>query len=335
MGQQRYVLARIALIAVAVAAFKAQAAEPPLPADTFAVVGRTTLTAAEFQRAFTTGARDKFYHARPPEAEIAQYQREVGDELVNRVLVVEEARRRGIKPDAEFVKQQLAKYETRAKHAPNWEKDRAKFVEAVTNQFENQSRYEQLEQQVRKVAPPTEAQARDYYEANRKLFVEPEQVRLSVILLKVDPAAPKSAWEQARAEAAALRKRIAAGEDFAMLARRHSKDDSAKDGGDMGYLHRGMLPEGVDRVSDGLKAGQLSEPVTLLEGVALFQLNDRKAAQQRTFSEVRTRAGELWQRAEADRRWKALIADLRKATPVRINEALYLPLAKPTAAKAG
>ncbi len=336
MGQRTYALARIALFAIGLAAaLPAQSAEPPLPADTFAVVGRTTLSAAEFQRAFTTRARDKFYHAKPPEAEIAQYQREVGDELVNRVLVVDEARRRNIKPDPEFVKQQLAKYEARAKHAPNWEKDRAKFVEAVTNQFENQSRYEQLEQQVRKVAPPTEAQARAFYDANKALFVEPEQVRLSVILLKVDPSAPKSAWEQARAEAAALRKRVVAGEDFAMLARRHSKDDSAKDGGDMGYLHRGMLPEGVDRVADGLKPGQLSEPVTLLEGVAVFRLHDRKAAQQRTFNEVQTRAGELWQREESDKRWAGLIAGLRKATPVRINEALYLPLAKPAAAKAG
>jgi hypothetical protein len=43
---------------------------------------------------------------------------------------------------------------------------------------------------------------------------------------------------------------------------------------------------------------------------------------------VRTRAAELWKREESDRRWKKFVADLRKATPVRINESLYLPLPK-------
>ena len=40
--------------------------------------------------------RKKYYHAKPPEAEYAKFQREVGDEVVNRVLLLDEARRRGI-----------------------------------------------------------------------------------------------------------------------------------------------------------------------------------------------------------------------------------------------
>ena len=321
--------------AVAVASLQPAAGEPALPADTFAVIGPITLTAADFKGAFAIAARSKFYHSKPPEAEIAAYQREVGDDLVNRVLVVEEARKRGIQPDAEVVKQQLARYEMRSKHAPGWAKDGARMMDAMKVQFENQSRYEQLNAQVRKVPEPSEAQARAYYEAHKDLFVEPEKLRVSVILLKVDPSAPKAAWEKARAEAGALRKRIAAGEDFATLARRHSGDGSAKDGGDMGYLHRGMLPDGVDQVADKLKAGEVSEPVTLLEGVALLRLVERKPAVQRNSAEVRERAGDLWQRDEAERRWKALVADLRKATPVRINEALYMPLPKPATPKAG
>jgi len=329
----------IAHCALALAAFVAvahpRAAEPPLPADTFAVVGTVTLTAADYRAAFGTAARDKFYHSRPPEAEVAAYQREVGDDLVNRVLLVDEAKRRGVKPDAEQVKQRLARYETRSRHAPNWDRERARLLESMTVQLENQSRYEQLEAQVRRVPEPTEAQARAYYEAHKHLFVEPEKLRLSVILLKVDPGAPKAAWDRARAEAGALRKRIAGGEDFAALARRHSGDPTAQDGGDMGYLHRGLLPDGVDKVADTLKLGEVSEPVSLLEGVALLKLAERKAAQQRSYAEVRERAGDLWQRDEGDKRWKKLIADLRKATPVRINESLYMPTPRTAAPKAG
>lgn len=330
-GKVSYVLklARVLLPTLLAATVPVAGAANSLPDDTFARVGSITLSAADFNAAFRAASRDKFYHSKPPEGELALFQREVGNDLIDRVLAVEEAKRRGIKPKADDVKQQLARYEARSKHAPNWEKERARHIDVMTTQFENQSRYAQLEAEVRKVPAPTEAQARAYYEAHKALFVEPEKLRLSVILLKVDPSSPKAAWEKARAEAAVLRKRIAAGEDFGALARKHSGDHTAKDGGDMGYLHRGMLPDGVDKVAEDLKRGEVSEPVSLLEGVALLKLVERKPAEQRAFADVKARAGELWQRDETEARWKKFLADLRKATPVQVNESLYLPLPKP------
>lgn len=305
-------------------------AADPLPSDTFAVIGPVTLSAVDFRAAYNTASRSKFYHSKPPESEIALFQREVGAELVNRVLVVEEAKRRGITPDAARVKSQVARYEERARHAPNWEAERDRMRAAMTLQFENQDRYDQLASMVRAVPEPTDQQLRDYYANHKELFVEPEKVRVSVILLKVDPSAPKASWDSARGEATKLRAQLAAGADFAKLARLHSGDGSADKGGDMGYLHRGMLPDGVDAVVEKLKPAEISQPVTLLEGVALLRLEARQPAQQRSFNDVRARTAELWKRDESERRWNKFVADLRKATPVRVNESLYLPLPKAT-----
>ena len=66
-----------------------------------------------------------------------------------------------------------------------------------------------------------------------------------MILLKVDPSLPPSALEQAREQAQDIVKQLANGADFAELARKHSNDESARDGGDMGYRHRGTLPAGI------------------------------------------------------------------------------------------
>jgi parvulin-like peptidyl-prolyl isomerase len=98
----------------------------------------------------------------------------------------------------------------------------------------------------------------------------------------------------------------------------------------MEYTHRGMLPEAVQLVLDKLQPKQLSEPVQLLEGVTILRLDDRKAAQQRAFEQVKERAAGLWQREEAEQRWKSLLAELRKATPVRIDETHYAPLRGPS-----
>jgi parvulin-like peptidyl-prolyl isomerase len=146
-----------------------------------------------------------------------------------------------------------------------------------------------------------------------------------VILLKVDPSSPQAAWNGAHAEAQALHKKLLAGADFAELARLHSGDRSAERGGAMDYTHRGMLPEAVHGVVDKLQPRQLSEPVQLLEGVAILRLDDRRTAQQRSFEQVRERAADLWRRDEGQARWSRLIADLRRASTIRIDESHYAP----------
>lgn len=315
-----------ATVALTVAAF-AQAqpnAVAPAREPVFATVGERTITVTEYRQALAMAMRKKYYHGKPPEAELAAFQREVGEDLVNRVLLLDEARRRGIRPDRERIDAAIAGYEARYKGSRDWEANRARMLAAVTQQLETESMLERLEKQVKAIREPTEREARAYYEQHKDLFVEPEQVKLSVILLKVDPGSPQAAWNAAHDEARRIRERLAAGADFGELAKLHSGDLSAGRGGDMGYVHRGMLPEAVHTVVDKLTPGTVSAPVQVLEGVALLRLDDRKPARQRGFDEVRERAGDLWQRAEADAAWKALIAELRKRTAIHVDESQFL-----------
>lgn len=312
------------------------AALPAHAADNFATVGDTVISAADYQRALAVAMRKKYYHAKPPEAEYAKFQREVGDDVVNRVLLLAEAKRRGIQPDRAMIDATVAGYDKQYGGSAQWKTNREKMLAAVVPQLEADSLLDRLGKLVKSVPEPSEAVARAYYEKHKELFVEPEQVKLSVILLKVDPSSPQAVWNSAKDEAQGIHRKLKAGADFAELARLHSGDKSAAQGGQMDYTHRGMLPEAVHGVVDALKPKELSEPVQLLEGVAILRLDDRRAAQQRRFEQVKARAADLWQREEAQSRWDKLIADLRRATPVRIDESHYAPLpATPEKARAG
>lgn len=292
----------------------------------FATVGDSVVSATDYQRALAVAMRKKYYHAKPPEAELAKFQREVGDEVVNRVLLLAEARRRGIQPDRDKIAATVAGYDAQYKNSANWSANRDKMLANVVPQLERDSLYERLEALVKTVPEPSEAVARAYFDKHPDLFIEPEQVKLSVILLKVDPSSPQTAWNGAHSEAKALHKKLQGGADFAELARLHSGDRSASRGGEMDYSHRGMLPEALHGVVDKLKPRQISEPVQLLEGVAILRLEDRRAAKPRSFEQVRGRAADLWQRAEGQARWAKLIAELRQATVIRIDESHYAPL---------
>lgn len=300
----------------------------------FARVGDTVITQAQYQQALAIAQRKKYYHAKPPEGEYPRFQREVGDDVVNRVLLLREAKRRGIEPDRAQIKKTLDSYEARYRGSASWEANKSRMIESVTAQLESDSLLARLEASVRAIREPTAAQARAFYDRHRDLFVEPEQVKLSVILLKVDPSSAQAVWNAAHEEAKQIHKRLVAGADFAELAKLHSADSSAANGGDMGYVHRGMLPEAVHGVVDKLAPGKFSEPVQVLEGVAVLRLDDRKVAQQRAFDEVRERSGDLWQREQGDVAWKQLIADLRRKVTVWIDESVYAPLPPPPPAGA-
>lgn len=321
---------RAASILLSAVVLVAAAAEPAgAPAKPFATVGDTVIAAVDYQRALSLAMRQKYYHARPPEAELAQFQREVGDELVNRVLLLAEARRRGLQPERAKIDAAVAGYDRQYGGSATWAASREKMLGNVVPQLEAQSLLERLQQEVKQVPEPNEAVARGYYEQHRELFVEPEQVKLAVILLRVDPSSPQAKWDAAWAEARSVHARLVAGADFAALAKLQSGDRSAGHGGAMDYTHRGMLPEAVHGVVDALQPGQLAAPVQLLEGIAILRLDGRRPARQRRFDEVRERAADLWQRDEGEARWKALIADLRRGTTIRIDESHYAPLHAP------
>jgi len=300
----------------------ARAADP-----VFATVDGTAIAAAEYEAALSDTVRQKFYHREVPEAKLDEFRREVAQSLVDRVLLAAEARRRGLKPDAARIASQVAEYDARYAQSERWKKSREGLLPGLTQRLEQRDVLEQLQAAVRDGPEPTEAQLAAYYESHRELFTEPEQAHLAVILLKVDPSAPAASWALATEEAASIRARAAAGADFAALARLHSTDGSAANGGDMGYLHAGMLPDALFAQLGAMKNGDLSQPTRLLEGVAIFRLIDRKPARRRPLADVKERAAQLWRRDAAEQRWSEFMTGLRGAAAIQIDTARYPALA--------
>ena len=103
------------------------------------------------------------------------------------------------------------------------------------------------------------------------------QIRASHILLMYKGASHStSARSKQEAEVTinVLRSELAAGADFAQLARRHSDCPSGEDGGDLGYFSRGAMVPEFERAAFGLAPGQVSEVVETSFGFHLIQRTD-------------------------------------------------------------
>ena len=284
----------------------------------YATVNGKPILIRDYANAFNATMRQKFYHGKVPEGQMAEVREQVTNQMVQRILLIDEATKRGIVPDNGKVAGQVAGYEAQYKASPVWQENRERLLPGLQAQLAEQSMLEQLEQQVRKAPEPTEEDVRAFYAGHQELFTEPEKLHLSAIVLAVDPAAPKMAWDQARSEAAAIHARLLGGADFAETARLHSNGKEAEQGGDLGYVHRGMLPEALQQKIDELTVGVVAEPLTILEGVAIFRLDERKTPKLRAFADVSERARDLALRERQEVAWASLLSGLRSAAQVRI-----------------
>ncbi len=82
--------------------------------------------------------------------------------------------------------------------------------------------------------------------------------------------------EQAEQRLRQLRDRLSHGEDFADLAKRHSDDSSAPQGGDLGWLTPGETVPSFQRAMDALEPDQVSQPVQSQFGWHLIQVLERR-----------------------------------------------------------
>jgi peptidyl-prolyl cis-trans isomerase D len=158
----------------------------------------------------------------------------------------------------------------------------------------------------------TDADIEKYYQENTDIFMQPEQVQLEYIELKgadfvkpVDEAAIAAEYErekaafaggierhaahilieigeerdetQAQALAEQLAAELAAGADFAALAKKYSDDlGSRQSGGDLGVSRGDTFPKPFEKALAALQPGEVSRPVRTEAGIHLIKLLDQR-----------------------------------------------------------
>ena len=175
-----------------------------------------------------------------------------------------------------------------------------------------------MESQVAGTAAATDADARDYYTKNPDKFKQGETVRASHILLKVDEKAPEAQRKQARTRIEALLKRARSGEDFAALAKQHSNDGSAAQGGDLGYFDRSTMVPPFTQAAFSLKPGEISDVVTTDFGYHIIKLTDRKSETTVPFEQVSPQIVEFLSRQKKQARAAQVVEEARKRAKIEV-----------------
>lgn len=136
----------------------------------------------------------------------------------------------------------------------------------------------------------TDVEARQYYDAHPEEFTTQATTTLREILIEIprtERGVNVAAMEAARAEVEAVRARIAAGEDFAVVAGEVSDSSSRANGGLVGPINTAELSSLVREAIADLQPGEVSEPIETSAGFVLLKVEDRLETGVQPFEEVR------------------------------------------------
>jgi peptidyl-prolyl cis-trans isomerase C len=175
-----------------------------------------------------------------------------------------------------------------------------------------------IEGQLGPISAVTPAQLNDFYSKNPEQFQQAERVRASHILLQFPPNADAAAKEQVRARAADILKQVKAGQDFAALAKQHSQDGSAAQGGDLGFFERGAMVPPFENAAFALQPNQTSELVESQFGFHIIKVTEKQAQRTIPLEEVRPQLEQFLQQRTRQEQTQAFVDQLKAKGKIEI-----------------
>jgi peptidyl-prolyl cis-trans isomerase C len=163
-----------------------------------------------------------------------------------------------------------------------------------------------------------DSEIRAYYDRNRDSFRQPEQVRASHILIKVDSHWNEAGKAEARRKIEDIRKKVLEGQDFASLARTYSEDATGPKDGDLGYIRQGQVMKPFEEALFSLKTGEVSGVVETRLGYHLIKAVDRKPEMTIPFESLKDRLRTLLKQEKGREEANASMGKAREKASVQI-----------------
>jgi peptidyl-prolyl cis-trans isomerase SurA len=171
----------------------------------------------------------------------------------------------------------------------------------------------------------TDEDVKSYYQSHPKEFEGEDQVHVRHIFLALSKGASPADEARVLGEAQKVIQRVQAGEDFAKVAREVSQGPSASDGGDLGWLKRGVVQPELERVAFSLAPGRMSQPVKTRAGFHILEVEGRRAGQARPFDEVKEELRDRLVNEQIENYKSQYVSELKKDAVIDVRIAGLTP----------
>ncbi len=262
------------------------------PAGQIAQVNDTILLRHDLDREMKLVSLKLARQGRPVNAEqLKRYEGEIRDTLINRTLLLQQAKSAGIDVKDSAVVKALDEFKAAFKDEKAYQNALTEMgftEEMLKSQINSGLNIKTLiDKTVLQKISVSDQQVRVYYDDNPNLFRKPEQVKASHILIQVPANADEAKQAAAQAAIQALKLRLDNGENFATLAQENSDGPSKTKGGDLGFFSREQMVPPFSEAAFALQPGQTSDVVQTRFGYHLIRVTERQAEQTMAYNEVK------------------------------------------------
>jgi len=162
----------------------------------------------------------------------------------------------------------------------------------------------------------SEAESKAFYDQHPEYFTQPESIRASEIIIRVEPKADAAKKEEARKKIEDIQKRLQKGEDFAVLAKDFSQSANAAQGGDLGIVPRGRMPKAFDDAAFSLKPGEVSGIVETDLGFQLIKVQEKTPEKVVPFKDVEERIRQHLENEKVKQRVDEYLNEVKKTAKI-------------------
>ncbi len=261
-------------------------------------------------------------NASPSEAE--DRQKNMLRDMIDQQLLLSRAKELGLNADAEVIRR-LDEIRKQNKLETMEDLEKAARQQGVSfEDFKANIRNGILTQQVvrdevGRRLQMTQAQEQAFYDAHPQQFEQPEQVRLSEILIPTPSDASDAAVAQAQAKADEVAGKVKGGTKFEDAAKTYSGGPTAAQGGDLGEFKRGALAKVLEDQTFGLQAGQATAPIRTRQGFVILKVTAHTPAGTPPLKEVEPQVQEAMYVEQMQPALRAYLTKLREDAYIDIK----------------
>jgi len=232
------------------------------------------------------------------------------DQVIERKILVQEARRLGIKISQEELNQAIS--EIKMDYFGEGFGEKLGLKGTTLEEWKNRLEEKLLAEKVIRGAfypleKIDEKEALQYYEDHRSSFQIAQKVRARQIVVADGE------------EAIQILKRLKKGESFEKLAREKSLGPEKVQGGDLGYFSQGEKPTEFDSVFE-MEVGAVSEVIKSPYGYHIFRLEEKIQPRQIPFEEAKLEILQELGRKKGEENYQKWLKDLKGRAIVRVNK---------------
>jgi len=204
-------------------------------------------------------------------------------------------------------------------------KDNSISEDLLKTQLKNQLLANKVYDKITEGIAVADTEMNKYYEENKStLFTDPEQIKISHILVQYgDQDTTKKTKEAALEKINMVAQKIKDGESFENMANKYSEDVNSNTlGGDIGYFSEGQLVAEFENVAFTLETGEISDVVETEYGFHLIKVTDKKDSAIKTFDEVKDSIKEYLESTLKNEKFNAFLMELKDAAVIKYSKAI-------------